>query len=153
MVSLRVGCDRAGSLKRTARAIRLGLDAKDDAELERLARSTDVSVKEVATRLLREKIREEAFPQLEYRDSAAGRQVYVKGERLTVWQIVMVARHFEMDAALVAEHLEHPLEDIQAALAYAATYPEEIDPIVDEVASTTFEDLKRVIPGLIEARV
>ncbi len=131
----------------------MDLDAKDDADLSRLARSADLSAEEVATTLWREKIREEAFPQLEYGDSAVGRQVYVKGQRLTVWQIVMLARHLNMDAALVAAHLEHPLEDIRAALAYAATYPEEIDPVVDEVASTTFEDLQRVIPGLIKARV
>lgn len=135
------------------RGIRVGLDARDVTELERLARSAETSVEGVASRFLRERIREEAFLQLEYRDLGADRQMCIKGSRLTVWQVVMVARHFGMDPALVAEHLEHPLENIRAALAYAAAYHDEIDPIVEEVASTTFEDLKRRVPGLVKARV
>jgi uncharacterized protein (DUF433 family) len=131
----------------------VGLDARDGAELEGLARSTGASVDEIAARFLRERIREEAFPSLEYRGTGADRQMCIKGNRLTVWQVAMVARHFGMDPSLVAEHLEHPLENIRAALAYAAAYHDEIDPIVEEVASTTFEDLKRHVPGLVKARV
>ena len=121
--------------------------------MESLARQADTSVEDIAARLLRERIREEAFPQLEYRDTAAGRDICIKGNRLCVWQVALVARHFGMDPSLVAEHLQHPLENIRAALAYAAAYHDEIGPIVEEAASTTFEDLKRRVPGLVKAQV
>ena len=136
-----------------SKAVRVQLKPKDQDLLQRRADSLGVSVEQAAAILLQEKVREMVFPELEFRDSAVGRQVYVKGERLTVWQVVMVARDFGADAVGVAEHLETDPKAMEAALAYAAAYPEEIDPILDYVESFTFEDLKRIIPSAREIRV
>lgn len=135
------------------RALQLQLNTKDEQRLRRRAKDLGVSVEEAAAELLREKVREEAFPRLEFRDSAAGRQVYIKGHRLTVWQVVMVARDFEMDAARVADHLEQDAEDMEAALSYAAAYPEDINPALEYVDNFTFEDLKRIVPRAEKFRV
>jgi uncharacterized protein (DUF433 family) len=131
----------------------LSVRVKDDEAkfLERLARQLSRSVGATASLLLREKLREEAFPLIEFRSSAVGRQAYVKGHRVTVWQVLWLAREFDMDAHRVAEHLQWGEEPVQEALAYARAYPEEIEPILDEVESTTFEDLKRRVPWIREA--
>jgi uncharacterized protein (DUF433 family) len=128
---------------------------KDDeaAELERLARRFGRRPGATAALLLAEKLREEEFPFIEFRNSAVGRQAYVKGSRVTVWQIVMLARGLDMDARRVAAYLEWPQEQVQAALAYAAAYPQEIDPVVDEVENMTFERLKQKIPWLQKTEV
>jgi uncharacterized protein (DUF433 family) len=100
--------------------------------------------------LLREKLREEEFPFLEFRDSAAGRQAFVKGRRVTVWQVLLLARDYEMNAERVAEHLQFPLDWVVSALQYAKAFPQEIEPIVEEVESMTIEDLRRILPSIQE---
>ncbi|MBI4316846.1 MAG: hypothetical protein HY675_00030 [Chloroflexi bacterium] len=65
------------------------------------------------------------FAFIEFRDSPVGRQAYLQGTRLAIWQIASVARDFQGDVAKTAEHLDRPQVQI-AALNYAAAFPEEI---------------------------
>lgn len=134
-----------------SRVVSLRLRDDEAKAVERLARQFSRSVGATAALLLREKVREEEFPFIEFRDSPVGRQAYVKRQRVTVWQILWLARHYDMDAGRVAQHLGWHEEPVQSALAYARACPEEIDPIVDEMESTTFEDLKRRIPWIEKA--
>ncbi|MDR5696057.1 MAG: DUF433 domain-containing protein [Armatimonadota bacterium] len=66
------------------------------------------------------------FPLIEFRASSLGRQPYIKGTGLAVWEVALVAKQLGMDARKVAEHLGWPEERVQAALRYAEVYPDEV---------------------------
>jgi uncharacterized protein (DUF433 family) len=106
---------------------------------------------ETAALLLEEKLKEEEFPFIEFRDSPVGRQAHVQGSSLAVWEVVLVAKDLGGEAAAVARHLDWPIEKVHAALGYAAANADEIDPVVDEVRSTTYEQLRTALPWLREA--
>lgn len=130
-----------------SRVISVRLKDDEHKHLERAARKFGRTRGETAALLLREKLREEEFPVIEFRDTIVGRQVYVKGTRVQIWMVVLIARDYDMDPQQVADHLKWPLWQVQSALAYADVYRDEIDPIVEEVESFTFEDLKRIVPA------
>ena len=134
-----------------SRVVSLRLKADEGKRLERIAREFSRSVGATASLLLREKLREEEFPFIEFRNSPVGRQAYIKRQRVTVWQVLWLARHYDMDAGRVGQHLGWREEPVHSALAYARAYPDEIEPIVDEVESTSYEDLKRRIPWIEKA--
>ena len=61
--------------------------------------------------------------------------------------VAMLARDYDMDVQRLAEHLNWPQDLVEAPLVYARQYGDEIDPIVDDVASMTAEDLKARYPA------
>lgn len=136
-----------------ARVIRVHLEPAELAVLERVARRCSRSPEATAGLLLGEKLREEAFPGIEFRHSAAGRQAFVKGTGAAVWEVVMVARDLGMDTGRVAQHFGWPEVIVQAALAYARAHSDEIDAILDRVESFTFEDLRRILPEAQEIQM
>ena len=136
-----------------ARVVSVRLKDGDAARLERQARLLQRSAGETAALLLTEKLKEEDFPFIEFRPTMIGRRAFVEGTSLAVWEVVSVARAFDGDSRRVAEHLEWPVEHVEAALAYAEAQPGEIDPLVEAVESMTYERLKRTLPGLRLARV
>jgi uncharacterized protein (DUF433 family) len=121
--------------------------------LLRLSRRLRRSVSETAALLISEKLREEEFPLIEFRSSPLGRQPYVKGTSLAVWEVVLVARQLGMDARRVAGHLEWPEEKVRTALSYGEVYPEEVEPLVGEAEAPTFDRLRRRLPWLERAPV
>ncbi len=86
------------------------------------------------------------FAFLDFRDSPVGRQAYIQGSSLAVWEVVMVAQSYGMDAARTAEHLCWPLLRVQAALNYAAAYPEEIEAAIRDNDAIDFRALSRMLP-------
>jgi uncharacterized protein (DUF433 family) len=99
--------------------------------------------------LLSEKLAEEEFPFIEFRTSIAGRLPYVKGSRLAVHHVVLVHRDLGgRSPAATARHVDLPSDKVAAALAYAAAHRHEIDPLVEQVETTTSEDLKRQLPWI-----
>jgi len=83
-----------------------------------------------------------------FRDTAVGRQASVRGTRLLVWHIMLLARDLGMDPERATEHLQWPLREIQAAFQYAQDYPEEIWAEVDTNDAVTLESLRRTLPGI-----
>jgi hypothetical protein len=57
--------------------------------------------------LLDEAMREEEFGGIEFRNTSVGRQAFVKGTGMTVWELIMVAR--DLDIERTVEHLERPV--------------------------------------------
>jgi hypothetical protein len=98
--------------------------------------------------LLEEKLREEEYSAITFGDSAPGRQAYVAGTGLAVWEVMMVARAYENDVRMTAEHLEIPERLIHAALNYAADFPDEIGAELAENDDIDFEALRRILPDL-----
>jgi hypothetical protein len=119
----------------------LSLRLKDDQmeRLKRLARHLDHTPSEAAVRLI-----EEAF--IEFRNSPAGRQAYIMGSSLAIWEVIFVAQAYDLDPARTAEHLDWPIVKVKAALQYAEAFPDEINEAIDENNSYDFTKLKRMLP-------
>ena len=66
------------------------------------------------------------FAGIEFRDTGIGRQAYLRGTRLAVWMVALVARDFGDDGAAVAAHLGLTAAEVALARAYAGAYPDEI---------------------------
>jgi uncharacterized protein (DUF433 family) len=136
-----------------SRVVSLRLKEEDAAKLDRLARQQQRTPSATAAILLTEKLKEEEFPGIEFRQTAAGRQAYVRGTRVQVWMTLMIARDYGMDVKKTAEHLSWPESKVETALAYARAFPEEIEPIADDVANMTEDEFVRRHPGTIVVRV
>jgi len=126
-----------------SKVISLRLKDNQAESLARAARYMGRSPSETATILLSEALLQRDFPFIEFRDSRVGRQAYLKGTRLAIWQIADIARDYDGDIARTAEHLNRPQIQIAAALRYAAAFPEEIDAAIsdNEWAAANIEQL------------
>lgn len=121
--------------------------------IERMARRDRRTPSEMAALLLEEKVRERTHPLIVFRDTAVGPQASVRGTRLLVWHVMMVARDLGMDPERVAKHLQWPLPEIHAAFRYAQDYSDEIWGEVEANDAVTFVDLERILPGIRQAAV
>src|SRR4051812_23290536 len=65
--------------------------------LGRLARRLGRTPSEASVLLVEEALREEEFGYIDFRNSPGGRQAYVKGTTLAVWEVVQVAASYAMD--------------------------------------------------------
>ncbi|MCC7371280.1 MAG: transcriptional regulator [Chloroflexi bacterium] len=130
-----------------SKVVSLRLRDEQVERLRRAARRFGRTPSEAAAILLEEALRQAEFALIEFRDSPAGRQAYLKGSRLAVWQIVSFLRAVEGDQARTASSLETPMSWVQAAVAYASAYPDEIDAAILDNAPDPAR-LSRLIPGL-----
>jgi len=120
--------------------------------LGNLARRMGRTPSETGALLIEESLRRAEFADSDFRDSPVGRQAYVLGSSLAVWEVVAVARQFGMDVAQVAAHLAWPEFRVQAALNYAAVYPGEMDASIGDNAGYDFATLLRLLPQSTEFR-
>jgi uncharacterized protein (DUF433 family) len=93
--------------------------------LSRQAKRRQVEVSTLSSLYLREKALEEEFPGIGFRDSIAGREAYVLGHRVAVWEVVDVHREAKT-VARTADHYGWPESLVKCALAYARAFPAEI---------------------------
>ncbi|MSQ14705.1 MAG: transcriptional regulator [Dehalococcoidia bacterium] len=130
-----------------SKVVSLRLSDDQIERLQRAGRRLGRSPSEAAALLLEEALRQREYAFIEFRDSAAGRQAYLQGTRLAVWQIVSLARDYAGDVGNTAAHLELPLSQVAAALQYAAGYPNEIDAAIADNAWAAAH-LVQLIPNL-----
>ncbi|HLV81764.1 MAG TPA: hypothetical protein VKT32_15865 [Chthonomonadaceae bacterium] len=97
--------------------------------------------------LLEEALREEEITGIEFRNTILGRQPFVKQSGMAVWEFIMVAQAFNLDAARTAAHLHCPVESVNAALNYYHAYREEIDQALAD-NDMDEEQLRRMLPNL-----
>lgn len=114
--------------------------------LRRLARRLGRTPSETGALLVEESLREAEFGHIDFRDSPVGRQAYVKGSSLAVWEVVKLARSYGMDVTKTARHLEWLPFRVQAALNYAAAFPEEIKEAIADADKSDFTTLSRMLP-------
>ena len=94
--------------------------------VERLAARFGHKPAQLGARLIEEGLRRRDFPQIDLRETAAGRVAYVAGTRFAVyWVAGMVPGR--MAAEDFAKEYELPVERIWAALAYAEAFAGEIE--------------------------
>jgi uncharacterized protein (DUF433 family) len=94
--------------------------------LARQAKRRHLEVSTLSSLYLKEKALEEEYPGIGFRDSAGGREAFILGHRVAVWEVVDVYREART-IARTAEHFRWPPALVRCALAYARAYPAEID--------------------------
>jgi len=114
--------------------------------LRRLARRLGRTPSETGAMLVEESLRQAEFGHVEFRPSPVGRQAYVRGSSLAVWEVVVVARAYDLDAERTAAHLGWPRFRVQAALNYAAAFPDEIEMAIADTAAIGWDELSRQLP-------
>lgn len=100
--------------------------------LERLARRLGRSHGETGALLIEEALRMADYAFIDFRDSIVGRQAYLQGSSLAVWEVVALVRAYQEDVTKVAARLQMPTHHVQAAMNYAAAFPGEIDAAIDD---------------------
>lgn len=126
--------------------VSMRLPAESGKRLRRMANRHGWTPSDASARLVEEGLRRSEFAFIDFRDSPVGRQAYVHGSSLAVWEVMMVARGYRDDAAAVARHLQWPEAKVQAAFNYAAAFPDEINEALAENDAMDFAALKRMLP-------
>ncbi len=106
------------------------------------------SQSEMGALFIEEAMREAEFTGIEFRDSVIGRQPYMKDSNLAVWEVIMIGQDHDMDAERVAAYFRRPRAWVNAALHYYEGFRDELDPVLEDNRSMTFEKLKRLLPSL-----
>jgi hypothetical protein len=113
--------DRA--MPRVVRSCRI--EKRHAALLARQAARRHLEVSTLASLYLEEKALEEEFPGIAFRDSAGGREAYLAGHRVAIWEVLDVFN----DAHTVkkcADHFSWHPSLVRCALAFAREFPERI---------------------------
>jgi uncharacterized protein (DUF433 family) len=130
--------------------ISMRLPEETGSRLKRLARSRGWTHSDASARLVEEGLRRSEFAFIDFRDSPAGRQAYIQGSSLAVWEVLLLLRSYKGSLAAVAKHLRWAEPKVQAAANYAAAFPQEIEAALAENASVDLEALKRPLPQTTE---
>ena len=101
------------------------IEQDDAALLARQAKRRHLEVSTLSSLYLKEKALEEEFPGIGFRDGAGGREAYVLGQRVAVWEVVDVYREAKT-ISRTANHFGWPEYLVKCALAYAKEYPAQI---------------------------
>jgi uncharacterized protein (DUF433 family) len=99
------------------------------------ARAARTSKSDLVARYVIEKSLETEFPGISFRDSLAGREAYLTGHRVAVWEVLAVYEETK-SIEKTASHFRWPRVLVKRALAYAKAFPEEIQTARDEETST-----------------
>lgn len=79
----------------------------------------------LVARYVVEKSLESEFPGISFRDSLSGREAYLSGQRVAVWEVQEVFNDIGT-VQETAKHFNWPLVLVKRALAFASAFPEEI---------------------------
>lgn len=90
--------------------------------LARQARRKKLKLAALSSLYLREKAVEEEFPGIGFRDAIGGREAYVQGSRVAVWEVLDVNREAK-SVVKTADHFGWPDYLVKCALAYAKVFP------------------------------
>jgi hypothetical protein len=130
--------------------ISMRLPAASGKRLKRLAKRNGWTPSDASARLVEEGLRRSEFAFIDFRDSVIGRQAYVQGSSLAVWEVILLCRGYKNDLQAVAKHLQWPVAKVQAAVSYAEAFAEEIDEALAEEEAAGFTTIKRMLPQAVE---
>jgi hypothetical protein len=115
-------------------------------ELEQIARRFGTSPATLGADYVTQGVRTTQHPSIEFRQTPAGRVAYLRGVRLAVWLAVEAVEDCRGDTEKASKLLRLPGLLLQAALAYAKAFPEEI--AADrEAGRRPLEELDRLVPN------
>jgi len=89
------------------------------------ARAAKTSKSDLVARYVIEKSLETEFPGISFRPSVSGREAYLTGHRIAVWEVIEVYQQTK-STQKTAAHFRWPQVLVKRALAYAAAFPEEV---------------------------
>jgi hypothetical protein len=125
------------------------LSVESGRRLKRIANRHGWTPSDASARLVEEGLRRSEFAFLDFRDSPVGRQAYLQGSTLAVWEVFFLLRSYSGNVAAVAKHLRWAEAKVRAAVNYAEAFPEEIGEATAENDATDFETLKRMLPQAV----
>jgi hypothetical protein len=102
------------------------IEADDAALLKRQAKRRHLEVSTLSSLYLREKALEEEYPGVGFRDSIGGREAYVLGHRVAIWEVVQVYRETK-GVVQTARHFRWPPALVRCALAFAEALAPEVE--------------------------
>jgi hypothetical protein len=126
------------------------LPAESGRRLKRMASRHGWTASDASARLVEEGLRRSEFAFIDFRDSTAGRQAFMQGGSLAVWELAMLLRAYKNNVAAVARHLGWPEAKVRAAVHYAEAFPEEIAAALADNDAVDFKALKRMLPQAAE---
>ena len=88
------------------------------------------------------------YPEIEFRDSAAGRRACVRGSSLAVWELVMLVRERGDNAEATAAHLGWPIQKVTAVLDYARAYSDEVFAALRENDVFDADSIRAMLPNV-----
>jgi hypothetical protein len=130
--------------------ISMRLPADSGNRLKRMAIRHGWTTSDASARLVEEGLRRSEFAFIDFRDSAVGRQAYIQGSTLAVWEVLLLLRSYKGDAVAVRKHLGWPEAKVETALNYAEAFSEEIEQALSENTATDFDALKHMLPGTVK---
>jgi hypothetical protein len=122
------------------------LAPEQEKRLQRKAKELGRTPSETGALLIEEGLRRDEFGFIDFRNSPAGRQAYLQGSTLAVWEVVWISNSYKGDISKTAGHLEMSPLKVQAALNYARTFPYEVGGAIAEHEGADFETLSRMLP-------
>lgn len=115
-------------------------------ELAQIARRFGTSPATLGADFVAQGVRTTQHPSIEFRQTPAGRLAYVRGVRLPVWLAIETVEDCRGNAQKAAKLLRLPVLLLQAAIAYARAFPEDI--AADRAAGRQpIEELDRLVPN------
>ena len=126
--------------------ISMRLPVKSGQRLKRMATRHGWTPSDASARLVEEGLRRADFAFVDFRDSPMGRQAYIQGSSLAVWEVMLVASDYRDDVKKVAKHLRWPEAKAQAAFNYARAFPGEISAALADHYEMDFAVLSRMLP-------
>lgn len=93
--------------------------------LARQARRRQLDVSTLTSLYLTEKTREMEFPGIGFRDHIGGREAYILGHRVAIWEVLDVQKEAR-SVEKTADHFNWPEHLVKCALDYAKAFPNEI---------------------------
>jgi len=101
---------------------------------------------DASARLVEEGLRRSEFAFIDFRDSGAGRQAFVQGSSLAVWEVALLLRSYKQNPTAVARHLGWPEPRVRAAVHYAEAFHDEIAAALADNDAVDLKALKRMLP-------
>ena len=132
--------------------ISMRLPTDSGKRLKRMANRHGWTASDASARLVEEGLRRSEFAFIDFRDSPVGRQAYIQGSSLAVWEVILLVRSYKGDAHAVAQHLAWPEAKVQAAVNYASAFSKEIEEAMAENDAADLQSLRRMLPQIVESR-
>lgn len=89
------------------------------------ARAARTSKSRLVAQYVMEKSLETEYPGISFRDSLSGREAYLTGHRVAVWEVLDAYQQIQ-SLERTAEHFGWPAILVKRAIAYAKAFPEEM---------------------------
>jgi hypothetical protein len=126
----------------------LRMTTPEKEQLESAATLCGTKAGPLAEGYIKEGLRRDRFPVVDFRAGMPGRVAYVSGTRWPVWMVLRLHRENGGDINATAKAVHRPSSLVRLALAYAEAYPEDMEASLKLHDKLDFEGLKAEIPEL-----